>query len=132
MFDNIVLYRGVFPVLRSNVSILKRIVILIKYKFIPIHCGGYWSVPNSFLTKYKSDVYLFTRYGFDEELDDYPENYEVYIVKNISLENAFTKNLWYPYNYEEKIFLGEISTDDVIFDWSNKKFVNTIVFEMIK
>jgi hypothetical protein len=131
MLNKFVLYRGILPLFFSNVSILRKLTTFIKHKFIPIYYGGFWDVPDSFLTEYKSEVYLFTR-EFDEELDDYPPNYEVYNVKNITLEDSVKENLWFPYNYEEKIFLGEIPTADVIFDWSNRKFVNTIVFEMIK
>jgi len=124
--------QGCLSVIMANTSILRKLQNFMKYKFIPIHYGGFWDVPDSFLTQYKSKVYLFTRYGFDEELDDYPPNYEVYIVENISLENAVKRNLWYPYNYDQKIFIGEIPTKDVIFDWTMKEFVNTAVFDMIR
>lgn len=106
--------------------------IFIPHKYIPITYSGFWDVPDSFLTEYNSNLYVFTRYGFDEELDDYPPNYEVYLIKDVSYKDAVDQNLWFPYNYESPEFLGEIPTKDVIFDWSNRKFVNTVVFRMIK
>ena len=129
---NLFFYREVVPVLLSDGSLMEKIRAFVKHRFIPIHTGGYWDVPDSFLTEHRSNVYLFTRYGFDEELDDYPPDYEVYIVKDRSLKEAVEKNLWFPFNYENKDFIGEIPTRDVIFDTTNRKFVNTVVFEMIK
>jgi len=102
------------------------------HRFIPIHDGGsFWDVPGSFLTEYMGEVYLFCRGDFDDELDDYPPNYEVYILENISLKEAFERTIWYPYNYEDKVFIGEIPTCEVVFDSTRKKFVNTLVFDMI-
>lgn len=129
MIYNFEFYRGILPILISNQSVFNKIQIFVQNKFIPIHYGGFWDVPDSFLTEFMEEVYLFTRYGFDEELDDYPLNYEVYNVKNISLDKAVKSSFWYPYNFEEKIFIGEIPTKDVIFDSTNKHFVNTVVFK---
>lgn len=129
MIYNFGFYRGILPILISNQSVFNKIQIFVKNQFIPIHYGGFWDVLDSFLTDFMGEVYLFTRYSFDEKIDDYPPNYEVYIVKNISLDEAVRSNFWQPHNYEEKIFIGEIPTKDVIFDSTNKQFVNTVVFE---
>ena len=47
------------------------------------------------------------------------------------LADAVQQNLWHPQSYKEKTFVGEVPTEDVIFDWTNRKFVNTAIFEKL-
>lgn len=106
--------------------------------FIPIYYSGFWDVPDAFLTEYNGDLFLFWRDGFDDELDDYPPNYKVYSVKNVSLEDAyepeesyeFVKLLNIPLLLENEI-IGEIPTKEVIFDQTHRKFVHSKVFEQL-
>jgi hypothetical protein len=130
MIGKFVLHRGIIPTLISNYSMFGKLRVFVKHKFIPIYYRGFWDVPESFLTEYESKVYLFTR-DFDEELDDYPPDYEVYEVKDVSLTKAVKENLWFPYNFKNKILIGEVPTKDVVFDWTNRKFVNTAIFEKL-
>jgi hypothetical protein len=107
--------------------------------FIPIYYSGFWDVPHAFLTVYEGKLYCFWRDYFDEELDDYPPNYQIYLVENMKLEEAFEpyeppfecvklKNI--PLLRENKV-IGEIPTIDVIFDKTKRKFINAIAFKMI-
>lgn len=108
--------------------------------FIPIYYSGFWDVPHAFLTVYKDELFFFQRDYFDEQLDDYPPNYQIYLVKNMTLENAYE-----PHELSSKFVkirnisllqendvIGEIPTKDVIFDETKRKFLNTSVFKMIK
>jgi hypothetical protein len=108
--------------------------------FIEIYYSGFWDVPHAFLTVYEDKLYYFQRGYFDEKLDDYPPNYQVYLVKNMKLEEAFEhsepqfefvtlKNI--PLLEENKV-IGEIPTKDVIFDESKRKCINAIAFKMIR
>jgi hypothetical protein len=108
--------------------------------FIPIYYSGFWDVPHTFLTVYEDELYYFSRGYFDEELDDYPPNYQVYLVKNMRLEEAFepskqsfefVKMLNIPL-LEENNIIGEIPTKDVIFDKTKRKFVNELIFKIIR
>jgi hypothetical protein len=108
--------------------------------FIPIYYSGFWDVPHTFLTVYGDKLYYFRRGYFDEELDDYPPNYQVYLVENMKLEEAFepsepqfefVKLLNITLLQENKV-VGEIPTKDVIFDETKRKFINTIAFKMLK
>ncbi len=108
--------------------------------FIPIYYDGFWDVPHVFLTVYEDELYYFRRDYFDEELDDYPPNYQVFLVQNMKLEEAFelrelpfesVKLLNIPL-LEENQIIGEIPTKDVIFDETKRKFVNAVIFKMIK
>lgn len=108
--------------------------------FLPIYYSGFWDVPSAFLTVYKSRLFLFWRDDFDEELDDYPPDYKVYLVKNTSLENAFEfreepefdfvefRNI--PLLLENEI-VGTIPTKEVVFDETKRKFVNSAVFKKL-
>jgi hypothetical protein len=108
--------------------------------FIPIYYDGFWDVPHAFLTVYEGKLYYFQRGYFDEELDDYPPKYQVHFVENMTLEEAFEprepsvesvrmRNILL---LEENKIIGEIPTNDVIFDKTKRRFINTIAFEMIK
>lgn len=93
--------------------------------FIPIHYSGFWDVPLAFLTEYNTKLYLFYRSDFDEEIDDYPPNYEIYEIKDISLNDALQKKLWHPWSFKKKMMLGEIPTKDVKFDITIRRFVDS-------
>ena len=108
-------------------------------EFLPIYYDGFWDVPSAFLTIYKEDLYLFWRDDFDEELDDYPPNYKVYLIKNMSFEDAFelrepqyefAKLCNIPLLLDNEI-VGEIPTREVIFDETKRKFINSKVFEQL-
>jgi hypothetical protein len=100
--------------------------------FIPIRYSGFWDVPCAFFTEFDSKLYLFFRPDFNEEIDDYPPNYEVYICKGIQMHKAIEKNLWHPLDHKDKVFLGEIPTKDVVFDHTHREFVNISVFGMLE
>ena len=108
-------------------------------KFLPIYYSGFWDVPSAFLTEYEKDLYLFWRNDFDEELDDYPPNYHVYLIRNVSLKNAFEPALP-PYKFVnfrntslllENEVIGEIPTKEVIFDITKREFINSKVFRIL-
>ena len=103
--------------------------------FIPIYYSGFWDVPHAFLTVYEDKLYYFRRGYFDDGLDDYPPNYQVYLVENMKLEEAFEpselpfecvklKNI--PLLRENKV-IGEIPTKN---DENNDLFhFNLIKFQ---
>jgi hypothetical protein len=108
-------------------------------EFLPIRYGGYWDVPSSFITVYRDDLYYFKRDDFDEDLDDYPRNYKVYRIPDIKFEDAFAPRGDHPravlirdlVKAPGSIFIGEVPTRNVIFDDTNRQFVNAIVFKQI-
>ena len=108
-------------------------------EFLPIRYDGYWDVPASFITVYKNDLYYFRRDDFDEELDDYPPNYKVYRIPNMRFEDAYVPREDHPravligdlFEVPGFTFIGEVPTRSVIFDDTNREFVNSIVFESL-
>ena len=111
-----------------------------KDEFLPIYYSGFWDVPHAFLTVYENELYFFRRGYFDEKLDDYPPDYQIYLIENMTLEEAFDfsepplesvkfRNLKL---LEESKIIGEIPTKDMSFDKTNRKLVDPIVFKMMK
>ena len=109
-------------------------------ELMPIYYSGFWDVPHAFLTVFEDKLYYFRRGYFDEALDDCPPNYQVYLVENMNLAEAFepskqpsesVKLLNTPLLEESKI-VGEIPTKDIIFDKTKRKFIDIIALEMIK
>lgn len=52
---------------------------------MPIRCLGYWDYPTNFLVRHGGDLILFDR-PFSEELDDYPDEYAVYVLPEMTRE----------------------------------------------
>lgn len=108
-------------------------------EWLPIYYSGFWDVPDAFLSEYNGDLFLFWRDDFDEELDDYPPNYKIYLVKNVSLKGAyepseepyeFVKLLNIPLLLKNEI-LGEIPTKEVNFDETKRKFIHSRIFKQL-
>lgn len=108
-------------------------------EFLPIYYSGFWDVPSAFLTLYNEDLFLFWRDDFDEELDDYPPNYKVYSVKNVTLTDAFEPSEP-PYEFVilrniplllDNEIIGEIPTGEVIFDETKRKSINKTVLKQL-
>ena len=111
-----------------------------KKEFIPIYYNGFWDVPHAFLTEYKHQLFYFQRGYFDDELDDYPLNYQVYLIENGNLNDFLDTYNPAATSYkfvnidklEQNKIIGEIPTKDVIFDITHREFVNTVVFKRIQ
>lgn len=109
-------------------------------EMIPIYYDGFWDVPMAFLTILDEKIYLFDRGGFDEELDDYPPNYKIFLVKDVSLEDAFeprdasvtmaVKISSYVLHGEHE-FIGEVEVDGVCFDETRRKFFDSRILKVL-
>lgn len=111
-------------------------------EFLPIHYSGFWDVPDAFLTVFKGELYYFDRGYFDDELDDYPPNYKVYLVRNVKLEDSFELYEFHDPPIEAVKFIntellkqnkviGEVPTKEVIFDKTKRKFVDSEIIEKL-
>ena len=66
---------------------------MIEHRWLPIYYDGFWDVPQAFLaTSLIDDLYYFWRGYFDDDLDDYPSTYRVYLVKNTTIDEATAQN----------------------------------------
>ncbi len=109
---------------------------MIEAEWLPIHYGGFYDVPEAFLTEYKGELFLFRRY-FDEDLDDYVPNYEVYAVQNTAFNEAFEryKAPTQAVKFHDFALLlknpliGKVPVKEVEFDPTNRRFVNSRIFK---
>ena len=91
--------------------------------------SGFHDLPLIFITTYQDKQYLFWRGFFDEELDDYHNEYEVYILPNLSQEELTE---WWGVLPEKSIaFVGRIGMRSVIFDPTNRASIDVETFERI-
>jgi len=89
--------------------------------------SGFWDFPLAFAASYENVQYLFER-GWDDELDDYESEYEVYILPNLS-EDEIRKD-WALALEKAKPF-GKIPVGHVMFDSTHRLTVDTVTFDRI-
>lgn len=95
----------------------------------PISYRGYWDVPRIFLTRYQGDIYLFNC-PFSEELDEYPDDYEVFLMPaDMHEENLPTD--WTLVAGLAVRRLGTVPVTDVQFDPTRRKQVNTSALDQL-
>lgn len=91
--------------------------------------SGFYDVPLAFIASHENTQYLFWRGYFDDEIDDYPTEYEVYILPNLSQEEI--EKLWIFLPENAKSFFGKIPIKDVVFDPTKRLSIDTITFQRI-
>ena len=91
--------------------------------------SGFCDFPLAFVTTYEKKQYLFWRGFFDEELDDYPKEYEVFILPNFSEEEL--KELWTVLPQKAIASIGRIGMRRVMFDPTKRQSINVETFERL-
>lgn len=87
---------------------------------------GYWDVPRIFLARYHGEVFLFDC-AFDEDLEDYPDNYKVYILPDLA-ESELPKD-WTTLRLKAIRFLCEVPVARVQFDATRRQSIDAGVLE---
>ena len=90
--------------------------------FLPIQYSGFWDVPRIFLVKYLNEGLLFDC-SFDENIDDYPSEYTVYLMPDFCEDNLQTAYDYFINN--SPAIIGKIPVKEIEFDNTLRKFVNT-------
>jgi hypothetical protein len=96
---------------------------------LPIKYSGFWDFPHAFFVEYEENLYLFWRGYFDDEIDDYPEVYDVYRISGFSFKDA--GHIWNLDELTVKELLFQIPIRDVVFDSSRRKFIDSDTFETL-
>jgi hypothetical protein len=91
--------------------------------------SGFYDAPHAFVTNYNNAQYLFRRGYFDDELDDYPNEYEVFILPNLS--EADIKESWLILPEKTVACVGKIPVDQVVFDPTKRISIDVATFERI-
>jgi hypothetical protein len=91
--------------------------------------SGFYDAPLAFVTSHENKQYLFWRGFFDDELDDYPSEYEVFTLPNLS--EAEIKGSWSFLSEKAQERVGKIDLNQVVFDSTKKLSIDTVTFERI-
>jgi hypothetical protein len=94
-------------------------------QWAPIRYMGFWDVPLNFLVAYNGQWFLFDC-PFDEEIEDYSENYQVYLMPEIPIEELPQDWTTLPTRAIRR--LGEVSVSNVTFDPTKRRQIDTAIF----
>jgi hypothetical protein len=95
----------------------------------PFKYGGYWDVPRYILLRYRGKLLLLLS-EFDEELDEYPDEYLVYLFPGTDEDSLppLTLNLL---TETPKTQIGRIAIKDVVFDPTRRQELDASCFDGI-
>ena len=88
--------------------------------------GGFWDVPRGIALLYRGRLVYMESY-FDEELDEYPSIYSVYVYPE-TVEYPSAESPW-AFKDSPATFIGEIPIRDVLFDPSKRKELDATVLD---
>lgn len=94
----------------------------------PIRYSGFYDVPLAFVVQHQGTYLLFRR-DFDDDLDDYPDAYEVYALAGISDKMAEI-----PWTHLAEFTgerLGQVSVRDVQFDATKRREMDTAILDSL-
>ena len=92
--------------------------------------SGFYDAPLAFVTSQENMQYLFWRGFFDEQLDDYPNEYQVFVLPNLSEE--LINESWISLPEKAIAYVGKVSMDRVVFDPTRREFIDTGTFDFIE
>lgn len=95
----------------------------------PIKYFSFWDVPRTFAFEQAGMVYVLTS-EFDDDLDEYPDDYEVFIVSGIA--NLSVVSDWKIIEPMPKTRVGKVPVAAVQFDESRRKFVESSFLDRIQ
>lgn len=95
---------------------------------LPINYRGYWDVPRIFFVDYLGLTYLFDC-TFDEDLDDYPDDFEVFLMPPLSEEEM--AGSWADHWKKAIRKVGSVPVSAVRFDPTRRKTIGAEVFETL-
>ena len=96
---------------------------------VPIHYRGFYDIPRIFVAELDGVQFLFDC-PFNEELDDYPESYDVFVLPRLTPEDL--KGSWEGLSSRAIKHLGQVPTRSVIFDPSRRKAIESGVLRDLK
>lgn len=96
---------------------------------LPFRYGGFWDVPRFILLRYDGKV-LYLQSPFDEELDEYPDYYTVYLVPDSMGESCLSVD-WKRFDNAPLTRVGQIPISAVKFDSTLRKSLDSSCLEPI-
>ena len=91
--------------------------------------SGFYDAPLAFVTSLENTQYLFWRGFFDEQLDDYPNEYKVFVLPNLSEEQI--NESWNSLPEKAIGYICKVSMSRVAFDPTRRESIDTSTFDLI-
>jgi len=96
-------------------------------EWLNIVYSGFWDYPFAFVVRFKMSTYLFVRGDFDEEVHDYPSEFEVFVTNDIDIDKL-EKN--FPIE-ESGEAIGRVDRKEIEFDPTHRERIDSRVFRRI-
>ncbi len=97
-------------------------------KWRPIVYREFYDVPRAIIVSDGSCNYLFTS-SFDEALDEYRENYEIYEMPNLTDEEM--KGSWLKFEGKAVRHLGCVPVKEVCFDATKRREIDLNILGLL-
>ena len=88
---------------------------------------SFWDVPRTFVFERDGRLYLLTS-EFDEEMDEYPNEYEVYVIPDHKFSAVCD---WNSVASLPTTRIGRVCISSVTFDSTRRKFVDDSFLEVV-
>ncbi len=95
-------------------------------RWVPIRYRDFWDVPRIFLAHYENKLLLFDC-RFDDDVEDYPKHYKVYILPDVAEE--VLAGSWAELHALATQYLGEVAIDKVRFDATKRREIDAAVLD---
>jgi hypothetical protein len=80
---------------------------------------SFWGVPRTFVFEHNGQIYLLTS-EFDDDLDEYPDQYEVFVISNVE---GLSFSDWKSIEPLAKTLIGRVPVSSVCFDESKREYI---------
>ena len=87
-----------------------------------------YDVPRFMVVTHDRRQFLFES-AFDDDLDDYPDFYRVFLLRPTSPDDL--SGSWLHLSDRSEAYLGQVPVRDVIFDETNRRTIQTGVLERL-
>jgi hypothetical protein len=95
---------------------------------VAIKYMGFWDVPRIFIARHRGQTFLFDC-AFDEELDDYPDSFKVYLLPDIQ-DHELPRD-WTTLPGKAVRYLGEVPLKRVLFDPTKRQSIDSTILDEI-
>jgi len=95
---------------------------------VQIQYRDFYDFPRMFVAVYQGTQYLFDG-SFDDNLDEYPDEYRVFMLPWLTAEQLSTS--WKSLPEKATRVVGQVATSDVSFDPTKRQWIDAAVFDRL-
>ena len=93
----------------------------------PFQYIEFYDVPRCIALLYRDKVFLLQS-AFDENLDDYPSSYSIYVLSD-SVRDFLGRGSWEFLRNTQATYVGQIRIDHVVFDPTKRKEIDAAILD---